>query len=89
MSKKQIIDKFARHENDTGSSEVQIALLTDRISNLTDHLKKNKKDNHSRLGLFKMISLRRRLLKYLQRTNADSYANVISSLGIRPVQVRG
>ena len=89
MSKKEIIDKYARHEGDTGSSEVQIAILTDRISNLTNHLKQNKKDHHSRLGLFKMISLRRRLLKYLQRTNADSYASLISSLNIRPVQVRG
>lgn len=89
MSKKEIIDKYARHEGDTGSSEVQIAILTDRISNLTNHLKTNKKDHHSRLGLFKMISLRRRLLKYLQRTNADRYADLISSLNIRPVQVRG
>jgi len=89
MSKKEIVAKYARHEGDTGSSEVQVAVLTDRISNLTNHLKKNKKDHHSRLGLFKMISLRRRLLKYLQRTNADSYASLISSLNIRPVQVRG
>lgn len=89
MDKKSIVEKYARHENDTGSPEVQVAILTGRIAYLTNHLKINKKDHHSRRGLFGLISKRRSLLKYLQRTDSDRYVNLISSLNIRPVQARG
>lgn len=89
MDKKSIVEKYARHENDTGSPEVQVAILTSRIAYLTNHLKINKKDHHSRRGLFGLISKRRSLLKYLQRTDSNRYVNLISSLNIRPVQARG
>ena len=89
MDKKSIVEKYARHENDTGSAEVQVAILTCRISDLTNHLKINKKDHHSRRGLFGLISKRRSLLKYLQRTDSNRYVNLISSLNIRPIQARG
>ena len=81
--KAQIIKDFQRKEGDTGSSEVQIALLTFRINDLTPHFKANPKDKHSRRGLLKMVSARRRLLAYLRRTDAETYRNVITRLGLR------
>ncbi len=81
--KEQIIKEHARHDKDTGSTEVQIALLTKRISNLTEHLKVNKKDHHSRRGLFLMINHRRGLLKYLYKSDVSRYEDIISKLGIR------
>ena len=70
---KDIVKEFGKDDKDTGSSEVQIALLTSRIRSLTDHAKENKKDNHSRRGLVLLVSQRKKLLKYLRRTNAESY----------------
>ncbi len=84
--KAQIIEQFARNEKDTGSAEVQIALLTKRIANLTEHLKVNKKDHSSRLGLLKMVGRRKRLLRYLRAKDYDSYTKVITSLNIRDKQ---
>ena len=81
--KAQIVKDFQRKEGDTGSSEVQIALLTFRINDLTPHVKANAKDHHSRRGLLKMVSARRRLLSYLRRTDADTYRNLITRLGLR------
>lgn len=81
--KAQIVKDFQRKEGDTGSSEVQIALLTFRINDLTEHFKSHKKDHHSRRGLLKMVSQRRRLLAYLRRTDADTYRNLIARLGLR------
>lgn len=78
-----IIKKFQRAELDTGSTEVQIALLTERIARLTEHFKSFKKDNHGRQGLFRLVSRRRKLLDYLRRTNPDKYTSLISDLGIR------
>ena len=71
------------HETDTGSPEVQIALLTDRINHLTEHLKVHKKDHHSRQGLFKMIGKRRRLLNYMKRTDVEGYRQIVQELGLR------
>ncbi|MFA6760146.1 MAG: 30S ribosomal protein S15 [Sulfuricurvum sp.] len=81
--KQEIVAKFGKSANDTGSSEVQIALLTQRISDLTEHLKVFKKDHSSRLGLLKLVGQRRRLMKYLKKSNKDSYAKLIAELGIR------
>ena len=81
--KTQIIKEFALHEGDTGSPEVQIAILTNRINNLTEHLKTHKKDHHSRRGLFKMIGQRRNLLNYLTKADIERYRSIISKLGIR------
>jgi small subunit ribosomal protein S15 len=81
--KEQIFDDYARHEGDTGSPEVQIAMLTARITQLTEHLKVHKHDEHSRRGLLKMVGLRRRHLKYLSRKDPDSYRELISKLGLR------
>ena len=81
--KQEVIDKFKRHESDTGSPEVQIALLTARIQHLTEHLQEHRKDHHSRRGLLKMVGNRRRLLKYLQNTDIDRYRKVLSELGLR------
>lgn len=81
--KKDIIDDFKIHENDTGSPEVQIALLSNRIRYLTDHFKVHKKDHHSRRGLLKLVGRRRRLLNYLKRRDAEKYRAVIKELGIR------
>jgi len=81
--KSEIIKKFARGENDTGSPEVQIALLSERISYLTEHLKTNKKDHSSRLGLLKLVGQRKRLLKYLRKKDYARYTNVVKTLGIR------
>jgi len=81
--KQEIISKFQRDEKDTGSSEVQIAILSKKISILTEHLKSNHLDHSSRLGLLKMVGQRKRLLKYLRRTNFETFQNIVSELGIR------
>ncbi len=81
--KQEIIAKFGRSENDTGSAEVQIALLSERISNLTEHLKNNKKDHSSRLGLLKLVGQRRRLLRYLHKSDYNRYIAIKEALGIR------
>ncbi len=82
-TKKGIIDRFKLHDKDTGSTEVQIALLSNRIQYLTDHFKTHKKDHHSRRGLLKLVGQRRRLLNYLKRTNISRYKRIISELGLR------
>jgi small subunit ribosomal protein S15 len=82
-AKSAIVDEYATHEGDTGSPEVQIALLTERIKSLTEHLRSYPKDNHSRRGLLKLVGQRRRLLAYLVRNDVDRYRAVISSLGLR------
>ena len=82
-AKIEIIGQYKTHATDTGSPEVQVALLTRRINGLTDHFKTHAKDNHSRRGLLKLVSQRRRLLDYLRSKNADRYREVISRLGIR------
>jgi small subunit ribosomal protein S15 len=81
--KVKIIDEFHRHENDTGSPEVQVAILTERIQQLTDHLRTHKHDESSRRGLLKMVGQRRRHLAYLKRNNAASYLDLTERLGIR------
>ena len=81
--KQELIKKFQRKEDDTGSPEVQIAILTARINHLTEHLKQHRKDFHSRLGLIKLVSKRNRLLKYLRRTDRARYLDVIRRLGLR------
>jgi small subunit ribosomal protein S15 len=81
--KTEIIKAYARTEGDTGSPEVQIAILTERISELTEHLKNNNKDHHSRRGLFKMVGQRRGLLAYLKKTDIERYRTLIERLGIR------
>jgi small subunit ribosomal protein S15 len=81
--KTEIIGKYRIHETDTGSPEVQIAMLTERINYLTEHLKVNKKDHHSRRGLLKMVGHRRHLLNYLKEKDLDRYKTIIESLGIR------
>ncbi len=83
IQKADIVKQFQRAEGDTGSPEVQVALLTARINDLTPHFKANTKDHHSRRGLLKMVSRRRRLLDYLKRTNVDSYRDLIAKLGLR------
>ena len=81
--KKEIIEKFKTHDTDTGSSEVQIALLSDRIAYLTDHFKTHKKDHHSRRGLLKLVGQRRSLLRYLKNKDINRYRALIKELGIR------
>jgi small subunit ribosomal protein S15 len=81
--KSPIIEQYKQHDGDTGSPEVQIALLTDRIKHLTEHFRTHHKDHHSRRGLLKMVGRRRRLLKYLRVNHADRYQTVIKSLGLR------
>lgn len=81
--KNEIIAKFARTENDTGSCEVQIALLSARITQLTEHLKTFKKDHASRVGLLKLVGQRRRLMKYFKKTNKDAYLKLVAALEIR------
>ena len=81
--KQEIINTFKRDENDTGSSEVQIALLTERINELTEHLKVHKKDNHSRRGLFKIIGKRRNLLNYLAKKDLSRYREIVKQLNLR------
>jgi len=82
-AKKEIIDRFKLSDNDTGSSEVQIALLSSRIKYLTEHFKVHKKDHHSRRGLLKLVGQRRRLLKYLKNKDVERYRKIIKELGIR------
>jgi len=81
--KAELIKKFAQKEGDTGSPEVQVAILTERIVNLTEHFKDHKKDNHSRRGLLKMVSLRRRLLDYVKSKDDGRYLKLIAELGLR------
>ena len=81
--KQQIINEYRRDEKDTGSSEVQIALLTERINELTEHLKVHKKDNHSRRGLLKMVGKRRNLLIYLAKKDENAYKELVKKLGLR------
>ncbi len=81
--KQEIIEKFKQHDTDTGSPEVQIALLSARISYLTEHFKVHKKDHHSRRGLLKLVGQRRRLLNYLKSKDMERYRKVIGELGIR------
>lgn len=83
MTKQEIIAKYAIHEGDTGSPEVQIALLTERINHLNEHLKLNKKDHHSRRGLLKMVGHRRNLLAYLQKVDIERYRSIVARLGLR------
>jgi len=82
-AKRAAIDGYKLHETDTGSPEVQVALLTQRISELTEHFKTHKKDHHSRRGLFKIVSQRRRLLNYLRKNEVARYRTLIERLGIR------
>ncbi len=81
--KSKVIEDFKQHENDTGSPEVQIALLTERIKYLTEHFKTHKKDFHSRTGLLKLVGKRRKLLNYLKEKNVERYRRIISRLGLR------
>ena len=83
IRKQEIIAKHARHEGDTGSPEVQIALLTERINSLTDHLRTHKKDHHSRRGLLMMVGQRRGLLNYLYEQDIERYRAIIKELGLR------
>ena len=81
--KKKIMDKFGTHEKDTGSADVQIAIFTQRIEELSEHLKTHPKDNHSRRGLLKMVSKRRRLLEYLGKADEKRYGNVVKKLKLK------
>ena len=81
--KNEVITENARSAGDTGSAEVQVAILSERIANLTDHFKTHKKDNHSRRGLLKMVSQRRRLLDHLNKTDAARYQAIVAKLGLR------
>lgn len=83
MDKQTIITTYAVHEGDTGSPEVQIALLTDRINHLTEHLKFHKKDHHSRRGLLMMVGARRGLLNYLMKKDINRYRDIVAKLGLR------
>lgn len=83
FDKTPTIEKYRADENDTGSTQVQVAVLTNRINYLTDHFKTHKKDHHSRRGLLKMVGRRRRLLDYMKRTNVDGYRKLIGELGLR------
>ena len=82
-TKQDLIKKFARKENDTGSPEVQVAILTTRITNLSEHFKTHKKDNHSRRGLLKLVSQRRKILDYVKSKDENRYKALIEQLGIR------
>jgi small subunit ribosomal protein S15 len=82
-AKREIVQKFGKSEGDTGSPEVQIALLTARINHLTEHLREHKGDHHSRRGLLMLVGQRRRLLNYLQRRHLDRYRSLIAELGLR------
>jgi len=81
--KKEVISEFAKREGDTGSADVQVAVLSERITNLTEHFKTHVKDNHSRRGLIKMVSQRRRLLDYIKATDQSRYEALIQRLGLR------
>lgn len=83
VKKQEIIDKFSRRENDQGSASVQVALLTARIQELTDHFRDHPKDHHGRRGLLKMVGRRRRQLNYLRQTDIERYRSVIQELGLR------
>ena len=82
-NKKSVIKSLAIHEKDTGSSEIQIGLLTQKIDKLSNHFKKSKKDKHSSLGLLKAVNRRKKLLKYLKNNNIESYSNILSKLNLR------
>ena len=86
MEKKDIIAKFKQSENDTGSVQVQVALLTERINHLTEHLKSHKQDNHSRRGLMQMVGKRRGLLQYLKEQDIEAYRKLIADLDIREIK---
>lgn len=86
MEKKEIIEKFKQSENDTGSVQVQVALLTERINHLTEHLKTNKKDNHSRRGLLMMVGKRKGFLQYLKDRDIEAYRKLIKELNIREIK---
>jgi small subunit ribosomal protein S15 len=81
--KKEVISQYAKHEGDTGSADVQVAVLSERITSLTEHFKNHVKDNHSRRGLIKMVSQRRRLLDYIKATDQSRYEALIQRLGLR------
>ena len=83
VDKAELVEKFAHHDTDTGSPEVQVAILTERIANLTEHFKTHKKDNHSRRGLLKLVSKRRRLLNYLKKSSLDRYRKTVAALNLR------
>jgi small subunit ribosomal protein S15 len=82
-AKREIVQRFGKSEADTGSTEVQVALLTQRINHLTEHLREHRKDHHSRRGLLMLVGQRRRLLQYLQRSDLDRYRELIRELGLR------
>jgi len=82
-SKREIVQRFGKDENDTGSPEVQIAMLTERINHLTEHLRTHRKDHHSRRGLLMLVGKRRRFLNYLQRNDLEGYRKLIKDLGLR------
>jgi small subunit ribosomal protein S15 len=81
--KQELITKYGRSDGDTGSAEVQVALLTERINELTEHLRGHKKDHHSRRGLLMLVGKRRRLLRYLERSDVDRYRTLVGDLGLR------
>ncbi len=81
--KQELVERFGRSANDTGSAEVQVALLTERINGLTEHLREHKKDHHSRRGLLMLVGQRRRLLRYLESSDLDRYRQVVADLGLR------
>jgi len=83
FAKASTVEKYRSHETDTGSTRVQVALLTERINYLNDHFRAHKKDHHGRRGLLKMVGKRRRLLNYLKRTDVDGYRQILSELGLR------
>jgi small subunit ribosomal protein S15 len=83
FEKGSTVQKYRSHETDTGSTRVQVALLTERINYLTDHFRAHKKDHHGRRGLLKMVGKRRRLLNYLKRTDVDGYRQIVQELGLR------
>jgi len=83
VRKHEVIEEYKTHDNDTGSPDVQVAVLTERINNLTEHFKVHKKDHHSRRGLLKLVNQRKRLLSYLSRTNVERYRALIKRLGLR------
>jgi small subunit ribosomal protein S15 len=83
VERQEIIKKYGLHENDQGSAQVQIAVLTARISHLTEHLRENHKDHHSRRGLLKMVGQRRKMLRYLRRKDLEGYRTLVADLGIR------
>jgi small subunit ribosomal protein S15 len=81
--KRELIDKYGRSDGDTGSAEVQVALLTERINELTEHLRSHSKDHHSRRGLLMLVGKRRRLLRYLERSDLERYRGLVADLGLR------